>query len=262
MDRKEISLIVFRPNFFKIGLFGLGCEYPSVFLIFVRKYVVFAATRWFIATETMVVRNVFAKAQYLQAFFVHMQCFDFWPVFNVHCFVLVCRRNPYNVPYFGNIFTRTLECPFRWCSRPTSTGLPGPVVYSHCRPPTNGTGRYIAFSAPVCLHFFYWFKIAETMFLTSMQKHCIYLSFCLITQRYWVPNGTKPVIIELHDLTMKLHNSYMEFHDSSYYSLSSTDHYGAPRLVRSSMIWCIELHHKSSTLKWGSMMVYSSYLFH
>ena len=31
--------------------------------------------------------------------------------FHVDCFVLVCRRNTDNVPCFGTIFTRTLECP-------------------------------------------------------------------------------------------------------------------------------------------------------
>ena len=45
------------------------------------------------------------------------------------------------------------------------------------------------------------------MFLKSMQVYCIYLSFCLTTQLYWVPTVQNFAIIELRNSIMELHNS-------------------------------------------------------
>ena len=49
-----------------------------------------------------------------------------------------------------------------------------------------------------------------------MLEYCIYLSFCLTTQLYWVPKGTKTVIMELQDSFIELYKSFMELHNSSY----------------------------------------------
>ena len=51
-----------------------------------------------------------------------MQCLSFGPVvLDIDCFVLVCRRNLYDFPCFGTIFTRTPQCPLRWCFHPATT---------------------------------------------------------------------------------------------------------------------------------------------
>ena len=145
----------------------------------------------------------------------------------------MCCRNPNNVPCLGTISDVHPSVRSNFALPPPCSAecsklhfLPDPllkwsypctVVYSPCWPPTTGTSRHIGLAAPVrAVHlssFFIHLRWLETIFCESMQERSLYL-----------------LVLLLKCTTI----------------LSFTKHYGTPLSIWTSIIWIMQLHHKSN----------------
>ena len=82
-------------------------------------------TQWFITTNTMIgfMRSYLLAKGIRRWYMFHSYVMFYFHttlvISHIYCFVLVCSRNPDNVPCCGTIFTP--ECPLRWCFRPAIT---------------------------------------------------------------------------------------------------------------------------------------------